>query len=57
MMMMMIKKHLKTTIVSVTVETVGMVKKGTDKNINTIPGSPKLNEIQKITLYRMVHLL
>ena len=40
--------HLKTTMVSVIVGTLGMIKKRTDRHINKIPGSSSLYEIQKI---------
>ena len=40
--------HLKTTIVLVIIEALGMFNKGTDKYIKKIPGSLSLNEIQKI---------
>ena len=37
--------HLKTTVVSVIVGTLGMIKKETDKRINKISGNLKLYEI------------
>ena len=47
--------HLKTIIEPVIVGALGMIKKGTDKLINYIPGSPSLYEIQNKTLYRTDH--
>ena len=49
--------HLKTTNMPVIVGALGMIKKGTDKHINKIAGSPSLYEIQKIALSRTAHLL
>ena len=40
--------HLKTTTVPVIVGALGMIKKGSDKHINKIPGSPSQYEIQKL---------
>ena len=37
--------HLKTTKVSVIVQALGTIKKGTDKHIKKILGSPSLYEI------------
>ena len=47
--MMMIEKRvtLKLPAVPVRVRTLGRIKKGTNKNINKIPGNPSLYEIQK----------
>ena len=49
--------HLKTTIVPVVVGALGMVKKGIQNHLNTIPGEPNLQEIQKIVLTSTTHLL
>ena len=49
--------HLKTTIVPVVVGSLGMVKKGIQNHLNTIPGEPNLQEIQKIVLTSTTHLL
>ena len=49
--------HLKTTIVPVVVGALGMVKKGIQNHLNTIPGEPNLQEIQKIVLISTTHLL
>ena len=35
----------------------GMVKKGIQNHLNTIPGEPNLQEIQKIVLTSTTHLL
>ena len=42
--------HFKTTTVPLIVGALCMIKKGTDKQMNKIPGCPSLYEIQKITL-------
>ena len=39
--------HLRSTIVPVIVRALGMIKKGTDKHINRISGSPSRYEIPK----------
>ena len=49
--------HLKTTIVPVVVGARGMVKKGIQNHLNTIPGEPNLQEIQKVVLTSTTHLL
>ena len=49
--------HLKTTTVLVIVGALGMIKKGIDKHINKISGSPSLYEIQKTAPFATSHLL
>ena len=49
-------RHLKTTTVLVVVGALGMIKKGTDKRVNKLLGSPSRYEIQKITLCGAAHL-
>ena len=39
--------YLKTTTMPMTVGALGIIKKGTDKHINNIPGRPSLYEIKK----------
>ena len=48
--------HLKTNTMSVIVGALGMIKKGTNKQINKLAGSPSLNEI-RISLCRTAHQL
>ena len=48
--------YLKTSTISEIVGALGMIKKGIYKHINKLPGSSKLYEKQKISLYRTVHL-
>ena len=48
---------LKTTTVPVILGALGVMKKGTDKCINKIPGSPSFYEIEKIALCGTAHLL
>ena len=50
-------RHLKTITMPVIVGTFGIIKKGTDKDINKIVSSPSWNEIQKIALCGTAHLL
>ena len=47
--------YLKTTTVPVILGALGMIRKGTNKNITKIPSSPSLIEIQKIVLDRIAH--
>ena len=49
--------HLKTTIVSIIMGTLGMIKKRTDKHTSTIPGRPRLYKIHNIALCGPAHLL
>ena len=37
--------------------TLGMIKKGTEKHLEKIPGSPNLAEMQKIALTGTTHIL
>ena len=48
--------HLKTTTVPVIVGALGMIKKGADKYINKIPGSPGLYEIKRSALCGLARL-
>ena len=45
----------KTTTIPVIVGALGMTKKGTEKPINKIAGSPGLHETQKIAFYGTGH--
>ena len=49
--------NLKTTTVPVIVGALGMVKKGTQKHLDKVPGNPCLQEIQKIVLTSTAHIL
>ena len=49
--------RLKTTTMPLIVGTQGMIKKGTDKYLNKIPGGPNLYEMQNIALCGTVHFL
>ena len=49
--------QLKTSITPIVVGTSGLVKKGTAKHLEEIPGKQNLPEIQKITLTRTAHIL
>ena len=48
---------MKTVTIPVVVGTLGMIKKGTGKHLEQIPGSPKLAEMQKIVLTGTAHTL
>ena len=49
--------RLKTTMVPVIIGALGMVKKGTEKHLQKIPGGHKLKEVQKIVLTSTAHIL
>ena len=42
--------HLKAKTIRVVVGTLGLIKKGTNAFIEKVPGSPSLQEVQKIVL-------
>ena len=44
--------HMKTVTILVVIGTLGMIKKGTEKHLEKIPGSPNLAEMQNISTYR-----
>ena len=44
--------HMKTVTIPVVIGALGMIKKGTDKHLEKIPGSPNLDEMQKKNTYR-----
>ena len=48
---------MKTKTIPVTVGALGMIKKGTQKCVNEIPGNLSLVEIQKIVLSSTAHIL
>ena len=48
---------LDTTIVPVVIGALGMIKKGTKKHLEKLPGNPSLAELQKITLLGTSHIL
>ena len=49
--------HLKTKTIPVVVGSLGLIKKGTNTFIEKIPGSPPLQEVQKIVLNSKAHVL
>ena len=49
--------HMKTVTHSVVIGTLGMIKKGTEKNLEKIPGSPNLAKMQKIALIGTAYIL
>ena len=49
--------HLKTTVEPIIDGSQSKIKKGTDKHIDQMPGSPSQYEIQKIALWGTAHLL
>ena len=49
--------HLKTTTIPVVVGALGLIKKGTNAFIEKIPGSPSLQEVQKVVLNSTAHVL
>ena len=48
---------LRTSTVPVIVGALGMIKKACQKHLDTIPGEPQLQEIQKIVLTSTAHIL
>jgi len=48
---------LKTTIISVVIGALRMVKKGVLNHLKSIPGEPNLQKIQKIVLTSTSHIL
>ena len=48
---------MKTKTIPVIVGTLGMIKKGTQKYVNEIPGNLSLAKIQKIVLNSKAHIL
>ena len=49
--------HMKTVTIPVVIGALGMIKKGTEKHLEKIPGSPNLAEMQKIALKGTAHIL
>ena len=49
--------NLKTKVVPVVVGALGVVKKGTNKRLEDIPGRPSIDIIQKIALTSTAHIL
>ena len=49
--------HLKTKTIPVVVGALGLIKKGTTAFIEKTPGSPSLQEVQKIVLNSTAHVL
>ena len=49
--------HMKTVTVPVVIGALGMIKKGTEKYLEKIPGSPSLGEMQKMALTGTAHVL
>ena len=48
---------MKTVTIPVVIGALGMIKKGTEKHLEKIPGSPNLAEMQKIALKGTAHIL
>ena len=48
---------MKTVIIPVGTRALGMIKKGTEKQLVQIPGSPNLAQMQKIALTGTAHIL
>ena len=49
--------QLKTSIITIAVGALGLVKKRTEKNLEKIPGKQNLAEIQKIALTSTAHII
>ena len=49
--------HLKTTVIPIVIEALGMIKRKSEDHIKGIPGNPCLQELQKIVLNGTAHLL
>ena len=49
--------HMKTVTIPVVIGALGMIKKGTEKHLEKIPGSPNLAEMQNIALKGTAHIL
>ena len=49
--------HLKPTVIPVVIGALGLIKKGTEKHIEKIPGKISLSECQKIALMGTAHIL
>ena len=48
---------MKSVVIPVVIRALGMIKKGTEKHLKQIPGSPNLAEMQKIALTGIAHIL
>ena len=48
---------MKTVTISVVIGVSGLIKKGTEKLLEKIPGSPNIGEMQKIALTDTAHIL
>ena len=51
------EKKTKKQTIPIIVGALGMIKKGTQKHVNEIPGNLSLAEIQKIVLNSTAHIL
>ena len=49
--------HIKTVTIPVVIRTLGMIKKGTKKHLEKIPGSLNLAQMQKIALTGTAYIL
>ena len=49
--------HMTTVTIPVVIGTFGMIKKGTGKHLEKLPGSPNPGEIQKIAFTETAHIL
>ena len=48
---------MKTVRIPIVIGTLGMIKKGTEKHLEQIPGSPNLAEMQNTALTDSIHVL
>ena len=48
---------MKTVTIPAVIGAFGMIKKGTEKHLEKIPGIPNLDEMQKIALTGTAHIL
>ena len=49
--------HMKTVTVSVVIGALGMIKKGTEKHLENMGGSPNFAEMQEITFTGTAHII
>ena len=49
--------EMKTTTIPVVIGALGLIKKGLEKRLKQIPGSPKMQEIQKIVILGSAHII
>ena len=49
--------HMKTVTIPFVIGDLGMIKKGTEKHLEKIPGSPNPGEVQKIAVTGTAHIV